>query len=68
VLAKTEKSNSYSIQKVISFRNQREKCTSANNDYAVHSFASLSHSPTFASDTLSAYFITGKRRIVMDVV
>lgn len=38
-----------------------------NNDYAVHSFAPLSHSPTFASGTLSAYFTTGKRRIVMDV-
>ena len=42
--------------------------TAYNNDYAVHSFVALSHSPTFASGTLSAYFTTGKRRIVMAVV
>ena len=42
--------------------------TSDNKDYAVHSFAPLSHSPTFASGTLPAYFTTGKRRIVLDVI
>ena len=36
----------------------------------IRSFASLyfAHSPTFASGTLSAYFTTGKRRIVLDVI